>query len=774
MDDIVTEFLVESLEGLDQLDNDFVALEQNPGDKDLIANIFRCIHTIKGTCGFLAFSKLEAVTHVGESLLSHLRDGDLQITPEIISALLTLVDAVREIMACIEADGNEGSKDYPELIAELERLGAGVGAPEEAPPEPEPEPEPVVEAAADEAPLPQAMIDFKPVKAKRRTKPEEVAASAPEPTPPAAPAPAPAPKAAPKPEPTKRASQKESSGAVADASIRVDVGLLDNLMTLVGELVLARNQVLQHTTQNSDAALNATAQRLNHITSELQDSVMKTRMQPIGNVWSKFPRIIRDLAATCGKKIKLELEGQETELDKTILEAIKDPLTHIIRNAADHGIESPEERVSAGKPAEGTVVCRAYHEGGQVNIEISDDGGGIDPQRVLRKALDKGLIGPEEAVRLGTREILSLIFLPGFSTAEKVTNISGRGVGMDVVRSNIERIGGAVDINSSYGQGSALKIKIPLTLAIIPALTVTCREQRYALPQVSLLELVRLEGETAVRGIERIQGVPVHRLRGNLLPLIYLDEVLDHPPVERPESDDEPIVNIVVLQADGQSFGLVVDEINDTEEIVVKPLASLLNDIVTFSGATIMGDGSVALILDVLGIAQVAGLHERGDRQARELESENDASSGRQETLLLFTAGEDHRVAIPLSTVSRLEELPASRIESSGRTSVLQYRGRILPLVYLADALGLQRPSRDDDVVEVIVYRHNGAQVGLVVQEILDIVDDDLVIHRFESSGAVVGSVVIDERVTDVVDVAAAVTASNVPLYRHDGQEAPA
>ncbi len=755
MDDIVTEFLVESLEGLDQLDNDFVALEQNPGDKDLIANIFRCIHTIKGTCGFLAFSKLEAVTHVGESLLSHLRDGDLEITPEIISALLTLVDAVREIMACIEADGNEGSKEYPDLIAQLERLAGG--APPREEPKPEPKPEPVVEvASADAAPLPQAMIDFKPIKAKRRTKPEEVA-----------------PQAAPKPEAAKRASQKESSGAVTDASIRVDVGLLDNLMTLVGELVLARNQVLQHTAQNSDAALNATAQRLNHITSELQDSVMKTRMQPIGNVWSKFPRIIRDLAATCGKKIKLELEGQETELDKTILEAIKDPLTHIIRNAADHGIESPEERVSAGKPAEGTVVCRAYHEGGQVNIEISDDGGGIDPQRVLRKALDKGLIGREEAVRLSTREVLNLIFLPGFSTAEKVTNISGRGVGMDVVRSNIERIGGAVDISSAYGQGSALKIKIPLTLAIIPALIVTCREQRYALPQVSLLELVRLEGEVAVGGIERIQGVPVHRLRGNLLPLIYLDEVLGHPPAERAGGDDEPVVNIVVLQADGQSFGLVVDEINDTEEIVVKPLASLLSEIVTFSGATIMGDGSVALILDVLGVAQVAGLHERGDRQARGLESEENASTGPQETLLLFTAGDDHRVAIPLSTVSRLEELPASRIESSGRTSVLQYRGRILPLVYLADALGLQRPNRDE--VEVIVYRHNGAQVGLVVQEILDIVDDDLVIHRFDSAGPVVGSVVIDGRVTDVVDVAAAVTASNVPLYRHDeGQGAPA
>lgn len=702
MDDIVTEFVIESLEGLDRLDNDFLALEKDPGDAELVANIFRCIHTIKGTCGFLAFSKLEAVTHAGESLLARLRDGTLAVTPEIINALLTLVDAVRVIMAHIENDGSEGEEDHDALIALLASL----------------HPDSETATRAPTAPT----------------------------------------KVAPLPDPELRATS-------ADASIRVDVALLDKLMTLVGELVLARNQVLQYTSKSNNTPFNTTAQRLDHITSELQDSVMKTRMQPIGNVWSKFPRILRDLATTCGKQVRLELAGQETELDRTILEAIKDPLTHILRNAVDHGIERPTERIASNKPEEGTIVCRAYHEGGQVIIEITDDGRGIDPQRVLQKALASNLVRPDEAMRLSEGEILNLIFQPGFSTADEVTNISGRGVGMDVVRANIEGIGGCVDMTSTMGAGSSLKIKIPLTLAIIPALVVTCRGVRYALPQGSLLELVRLEGDAAIRGIERVRGVPVYRLRGHLLPLVHLDEVLGHDPVE-PEAGEDPIVNIVILQGDGRRFGLIVDEINDTEEIVVKPLSKLLEDVVVFSGATIMGDGAVALILDVLGVALATGVAERGDRPVRESDGDDARPRGRGVPLLVAELGDGRRIALPLDTVARLEEIEVARIERSHGGDVVQHRGQILPLLHLADVVGVPRAEGENGILQVVVYAHDGSQVGLVVKEIVDIVDDDFAIQTFEPGGPIVGSVVIHDRVTDLLDANAAVEAANVRLYR--------
>ncbi|MEL6189858.1 MAG: chemotaxis protein CheA, partial [Myxococcota bacterium] len=405
----------------------------------------------------------------------------------------------------------EGDVDYSELIATLSRLQTD-GEPEAAPKAAEAAPK----AAEAETAEPAAEKPAEPA-AKADAPAEPPAPAAPEAPPPKVETPAPPP-----PKPESAAPKKAGGGgkppaakkgadshSISDSSIRVDVGLLDKLMNLVGELVLARNQVLQHTSQNQDATLNATSQRLNLITTELQEGVMKTRMQPIGNVWSKFPRVVRDLGVACGKTVGIQMEGKGTELDKTIIEAIKDPLTHIVRNAVDHGLESPEDRVAIGKPKEGLLKLRAYHEGGQVNIEISDDGKGIDPEKLLDKAITKSLITSEQAARMNEREILNLIFAPGFSTAEKVTNVSGRGVGMDVVRSNIEKIGGTVDIQSQVGRGTTLKIKIPLTLAIIPALVVTCGDERFALPQVNLLELVRLEGQQARAGIEHVHGVPV-------------------------------------------------------------------------------------------------------------------------------------------------------------------------------------------------------------------------------------------------------------------------
>src|SRR5260370_15322674 len=324
-----------------------------------------------------------------------------------------------------------------------------------------------------------------------------------------------------------RIQQSSRAQATAsDSTVRVNVGLLDKLMNLVGELVLARNQVLQFAKRMKDSSFLAASQRLSLITTELQAGVMKTRMQPIGNIWDQFPRTVRDVALGCGKEVAIEMEGKETELDKTIIEAIKDPLIHLVRNSVDHGIELPEDRVKWGKDRAGRLMLRAFHESGKVNIEISDDGEGLNVERIYQKAVERGVITTEQGARMTEREIFNLIFLPGVSTAEKVTNVSGRGVGMDVVKTNIERIGGTVDVQSTLGRGTTVRVKIPLTLAIIPALIVTCSGDRYAIPQVSLLELVRLGREEVDRGIELVHGAPVYRLRGRLLPLVYLNREL--------------------------------------------------------------------------------------------------------------------------------------------------------------------------------------------------------------------------------------------------------
>jgi two-component system chemotaxis sensor kinase CheA len=554
----------------------------------------------------------------------------------------------------------------------------------------------------------------------------------------------------------------------------VDVGLLDKLMTLVGELVLARNQIMQFSISQEDNAFLGTVQRLNLLTTELQANVMKTRMQPIGNLWSKFPRVVRDLSVACGKQVRIEMEGQETELDKTILEAIRDPLTHMVRNAVDHGIEQPSERLSRGKSAEGRLSLHASHEGGKVIIEILDDGGGIDPSRVRDKAIEKKLITLEQASRMSEAELVNLVFLPGFSTADRVTHFSGRGVGMDVVRTNIEKIGGTVDVESRVGRGTTVKMKIPLTLAIIPALTITSGGDRYAIPQVSLLELVRLEGEQAHRGIELIHGTPVYRLRGNLLPLVYLARELQVQEVTNGKSDHE--VNIVVLQADERQFGLIVDAIHDTEEIVVKPLQKQLKGINAFAGATIMGDGKVALILDVLGLAQrahvISGVRERTITEKATAEE----ATGDRQTVLLFTAAGGGRMAIPLAQVARLEEFPRSAVERVGPQEVVQYRDEILPLIHVSRVLRrtarlrrpratLAAPGGNNDKIQVVVCSGNGVQAGLVVGRILDIVEETLVSRSPSRRAGVLFSAVVQGHVTEFLDVEGIIRLSDPAFF---------
>ncbi|HET6146315.1 MAG TPA: chemotaxis protein CheA [Polyangia bacterium] len=750
-DEIITEFLVEAHENLDALDRELLALEKNPNAPGLLASVFRRVHTVKGACGFLGFSKLEIVAHASENLLSKVREEELELTPTIITALLGVADTMRGILRGIEANGKEGDEDHSAVVDNINLLQRG----EEPPPPP----------AAPEG-----------------TRAASPAAAAPPPATAAAPAPAPGPAApaatkaataapgahAPHPEP---ASADLRAHNVSDSYLRVDVALLDKLMNLVGELVLARNQVLQVAPLVDDQNFSATSQRLNLITTELQSGVMKTRMQPIGNIWEKLPRVVRDLALICGKQVRVEMEGTETELDKTIIEAIKDPLTHLVRNCVDHGIETAVDRVAGGKTPDGRLSLRAYHEGGQVNIEISDDGKGMDLEAIKNKGLERNLITPEQVARMTDRDLQNLIFLPGLSTAEKISNVSGRGVGMDVVKTNIEKIGGVVDVHSRRGLGTTFRIKIPLTLAIIPALIVTTGGERYAVPQISLLELVRLTATQAHERIELVQGAPVYRLRGNLLPLVYLNRELE---IEDRQADaGEANVNIVVLQTDNRRFGLVVDQVNDTEEIVVKPLGQHLKGITAFAGATIMGDGRVALILDILGIAQHARvISEAHDRASAQQEGAREDKGGSKQTLLLFLTRDGRRMAIPLSIVARLEEFPRQSVERFGVHAVVQYRDRILPLVDIVDlvdggsggGLAGQDPLELNDTIHVVVYNEGQRSVGVVVGQIVDIVDDAIDLSPGAGRGGLSGCAVIQQKVTELINLEALVLSRGAEL----------
>jgi chemotaxis protein histidine kinase CheA len=888
--EIIREFLVESYENLDRLDRDLIALEKDPGNRETLASVFRTIHTIKGTSGFLAFNQLEAVTHVGESLLARLRDGLLSMSPEITTALLAMVDAVRQMLASIEAGGKEGERNDQELIASLTRLlqsdekpkAASQAAPSksEIPTNDSPQPVPNLGNILISRGTAKISEVCDAVEQQQAGDPRHVGEILVE-------------KGAVKPQDVVDAlnAQQQARGSASDSTIRVDVSQLDRLMNRMGELVLLRNQIVQFTNSSEDTDLIKTSQRLNLLTTELQEGVMKTRMQPIDNIWSKFPRTVRDVAVGCGKQVHIEMEGKDTELDKTIIEAIKDPLTHLVRNAVDHGIETPEVRRAAGKDPEGRLFLRAFHEGGQVNIEITDDGAGLDYEKIRNKAVQKALITADQAARMTEREVTNLIFLPGFSTAEKVTNVSGRGVGMDVVKTNIEKIGGTVDVQSKPRQGSTVRMKIPLTLAIIPALIVSTGGDRYAIPQVSLLELVRLEGEQARKGIELVNGAPVHRLRGRLLPLVYLNRELkvdaqgqDREPktasfssgdaldfaqarnkheqwidrltqvldfkitmtVEQAGSPTEcalgkwlysaalknygsiaemqaleathkhfhelirevvalaaqgnqsqaecefskvkPLskqiiellsvaekkvhesqnANIVVLRADDRQFGLVVDEINDTEEIVVKPLSKQLKSINTYAGATIMGDGKVALILDVLGLAQranvVSEVRDRAVTDKEEKQSLAAADNNQRSAVLLFQYGENGRMAIDLGLVARLEEFPCDTVEVAADQEVVQYRGKIMPLVRVSEVLESKRRKVSEKVQEslhVVVYADQGRSVGLVVDRILDIVEESFVMQRQSGRKGVMGSAVIQKRVTDILDVPGLIAAAD-------------
>jgi two-component system chemotaxis sensor kinase CheA len=708
MDEIVQEFLVESHENLDQLDRDLVELERQPGSRELLASIFRTIHTIKGTSGFLAFEKLESVTHVGENLLARLRDGKLSMSAATTDVLLQMVDTVRDLLAAIERGGTEGDVVVAAVVDTITAVLEG-----------------------GEAPAPVAG----PVGGLDRLDQPEL-----------------------------------GRRTVADASIRVDVDLLDTLMRLVGELVLTRNQIVRQTLGRDGVGqdLVRSSQRLNLIATELQEGVMRTRMQPIDHLWSKLPRVVRDLGTQCGKQVRLAMTGKETELDRSLLEAVKDPLTHLVRNAVDHGLESPAERAAAGKPPEGLLTLRAYHEGGQVVVEVCDDGAGIDADEVAAKALDKGLCTAGQLARLAPSDLLQLVFLPGVSTAAAVTNVSGRGVGMDVVKTNIESIGGTIEVESVVGRGTTCRLRIPLTLAIVPALIVECAGDRYAISQVSLLELVALDAGRVPHAVEDVNGAPVFRLRGSLVPLVHLTEVLA---VQSDRSDGR--VLIAVLQADSKRFGLVIDRVLSTEEIVVKPLATRLKALGTYSGATILGDGRVALILDVQALARRALSAETAERQNAG-QTVTGTRAVEPDRVLVAGIGGGRQVAIPLSSVTRLEHIPAASVERVGSREVVQYRGDILPLLRLDRHLGSVGEREGTDLV-VVVYSSEGRSVAIVVDEIVDIVEGEVAVRSDIDDVGLLGSAVIRDRITELLDVRAAVLAADPGFYtaREEHQAGP-
>ena len=738
MDELTREFLIESQEGLDRMERCLTELETRPDDAALLGDIFRSVHTIKGTTGFLGLKRLEKLAHSGENLLGLLREGKLFADRPLITGLLHLLDGLRSILRSIEAEAVEGSGEDTELIAELEALQSPALQPAGkmwmAAAKPKTKRNRRTKMAAppsSEAPqLPSAIQEelHQQLEVKLRDMPQ-VNRDAPEPE-----------------TPSTRAKPVGVATSAAESTLRVDIVLLNRMMNLVGELVLTRNQVLQATA--ADPRMTMLSRRLDMVTADLRESVMRARMQPVSNIFSKMPRIVRDLSQVLGRRVRLEVEGQDTELDKSLLEAIKDPLTHAVRNSLDHGIERPDIRIAAGKDPEGALKLRALQEGSHVIIEVLDDGAGIDVDKLRRKAIERGMISTERAAQMSERELLQLIFLPGFSTAAAVTNVSGRGVGMDVVRTNVEKIGGKVEIDSRVGKGTTLRLRIPLTLAIIPALIVRSHGQSFALPQGSLSELVHIPVEQAGQAIEWIEGAPLYRLRGNLLPLVFLGRLLnaasDHS--NEPEKDNF----IAVLDVDGRRFGLVVDGLADPEEIVVKPLSAALKNIGLYSGATVLGNAELALILDPGAIAAKAGvtINSREDDVSSAIEQENSQAQKPVEYLLVEVAG--RRAAVLLDHVLRIEQLPLSRIEYIGCRPVLNFEGKLMPLEDAGDLITSARDCSIEAKMIVVLCREGKRHVGIAVSQVLDVATGD---ELFESGTEqrAEGVTLLGDRVTGVV-----------------------
>jgi two-component system chemotaxis sensor kinase CheA len=736
MDDLLREFLTETNESLDTVDNQLVRFEQDPNNAKILDNIFRLVHTIKGTCGFLGLPRLEALAHAAETLMGKFRDG-MPVTGEAVTLILSSIDRIKEILSGLESTQSEPEGGDADLIEALHAMvERGMAA--MAPAAPRIEQGTLTFQVLERALRPGEVSLDDLERAFRETAAEVV---------PAAPAKEAAPKAAAKLAVKKAFAEPETADAdrVANQSIRVNVDTLEHLMTMVSELVLTRNQLLEISRRHEDTEFKVPLQRLSNVTAELQEGVMKTRMQPIGNAWQKLPRIVRDLSGELAKQIELEMHGADTELDRQVLDLIKDPLTHMVRNSADHGLETPAERLAAGKPEQGTIRLSAYHEGGHIIICIADNGRGLNTERIKAKAVAGGLVTESDLEKMTEAQIHKFIFAPGFSTATAVTSVSGRGVGMDVVRTNIDQIGGTIDVKSVAGQGSSVTIKIPLTLAIVSALIVEAAGDRFAIPQLAVVELVRARANSEHR-IERIKDTPVLRLRKKLLPLLHLKKLLR---IEEGSDSDPENGFIVVTQVGSQTFGIVVDGVFHTEEIVVKPMSTKLRHIEMFSGNTILGDGAVIMIIDPNGIAKALGTTGAAQLEIADENAAMRAIAAEQLTsLLVFRAGSAQPKAVPLALITRLEEIAVDKIEKSNGRHMVQYREQLMPLVQM-DGVSIAAEGAQP----ILVFSDDGRSMGLVVDEIIDIVEERLNIEVASTHDGILGSAVIKGQATEVIDV---------------------
>ncbi len=715
MDELLGEFLTETNEGLDQLDVELVRFEQDPNNAAMLNTIFRLVHTVKGTCGFLGLARLAKLAHAAETLMGQYRDG-APVTVEGVSVILKSIDRIKTILEGLERDGVEPAGSDADLIGKLQAL------------------------ALDDEVSPSSGEAIPDVRASVPTTLERAWREAPGPD-------------------MELAEPVEAHGGGADANgresharaqtVRVSVDTLEHLMTTVSELVLTRNQLLDLVRRTGDSQFKSPLQRLSNVTAELQEGIMKARMQPIANAWQKLPRLVRELSLDLDKKIELDMTGGDTELDRQVLEMIKDPLTHMIRNSADHGIESPAERARAGKAETGRIRLSAYQQGGYIVIEVADDGRGLDAQRIRAKAHENGLATLAELDRLSDSDTYKFIFRPGFSTANAVSGISGRGVGMDVVRNNIELIGGTVDLKSTSSAGTTFVIKIPLTLAIMAALIVEAAGHRFAIPQFSVIELVRT-GNSSGHQVEVINDTAVLRLRDKLLPLLDLAQLLK---LEGASSMFDRlgtgILTVAVMQIGARLFGVLVDSVFRTEEIVVKPMSSLLRHVSMFSGNTILGDGSVIMIIDPNALGSLVGSGDAQVEMSHAPEGSIATGNDGKTALLLFRAGSPSLKAVPLSLITRLEEIDFEAIERCNGEDVVQYRGVLMPIVYVETEAG----KRHAGVQPVVVFTEGDLHVGLAVDEIVDIVEEKLAIELEADTPGVIGAAIVRGKAVGIIDV---------------------
>lgn len=807
-DEILQGFIEESLEHLADIENDLLAIEEAGADIDveLVNKVFRAAHSIKGGAGFMGLTVIQDLAHAAENVLGLIRSEKLVPNPDIINVLLMAADELQQLIENVATSNSvdisshtnalniifEGG-EAPATAVRSERVSP-TSASEKIAVQPECEEEATIDIQEEEIHA-ESLIEAEEDSPEDHDIDHELMASS-------------------DPASGTRMRKTTSTPQKTDTSIRVTVSLLDQLMNLAGELVLSRNQLLQTITSGDVRNAEAVGQRIDLVTSELQEAIMLTRMQPIGNVFNKFPRVVRDLSKKLGKQIDLTIVGKDVELDKTIIESINDPLTHLVRNSVDHGIESPQERTSKGKDIRGLIVLKAYHAAGQVVIEISDDGKGLDGDMLAEAAVKKGLITSEQAKLMSEKERINLILLPGFSTAKKVTDVSGRGVGMDVVKTNLDQLGGSIEIESEVGKGSTISIKLPLTLAIIPCQIVMTGGERYAIPQVNLEELLRIPAAKVKERVERVGDAEVVRLRGNLLPLIRMSEVFDidptyydpvieetkidrrvniadrrskstplfkdeNAPPPEPRSNDydrerkqserrqsaSSALNIVVVSTGAMKYGLIVDRLHDSEEIVIKPLGRHLQQCQGYAGATIMGDGRIALILDVSNIARMAGLTSLdGSERASELADaakESITKTRDKQSLLTFSSSASEQFGVPLNQVERVEKIKRENIEEIGGRRVMQYRGGSLPLISI-DEVASVLPLDDREDLLVIVFRIAGKDVGLLAIGPIDAIEisadiDDVTLKQ----PGIMGSAIIGNRTTMLVNIFEIIKTSN-------------